>query len=462
MQSNNHNQTPSYYREHTRQQDGWTVLASPPAGPEPAIHNELPPPYTPVGAAVAPAVAPVAALAPAPVTGGVTLSFEIPINSNVIGATPVTRTKNYGRAVPFASGYTEICGVMGVDPTTAVVGYKWDNERANVPIHSLVNATDWNNCLEQGIGQTARARTRKVTCIIKNLNLPEETASGVNPTASKKRKAAATNSSDDRKTCDYTKEYRELKSHLSCMTHKDLCFVSTVDGHHHRVEPYHASLWAKKIYSLLTSFESVGNASAKRPPENVVFQDFFLPERKKARKTGPDASSNPCAPTIHVTVNTGGSGSGSSSGSVTKSPPRRSPLATITAASTNHDNIDNPGPASTPNPDIPASLYRSQSHILDENSISEGVHYPPVTDILQLIDDSGIFEGSAALTFPAIIFADTLRDYQITHVDHVALLDPEFYVDQTNMPVELATLFWEESITALGRAHKGKGRATEF
>ncbi|KAJ7465660.1 hypothetical protein FB451DRAFT_1179135 [Mycena latifolia] len=39
MQLNN----PSHYREHTRQQDGWTVLA-----PPPQETSELPPPYTPL------------------------------------------------------------------------------------------------------------------------------------------------------------------------------------------------------------------------------------------------------------------------------------------------------------------------------------------------------------------------------------------------------------------------------
>ncbi|KAJ7092225.1 hypothetical protein C8R44DRAFT_891269 [Mycena epipterygia] len=60
----------SYYREHTREQDGWTVLASPPAA-------ELPPPYTAEDHST-PAAAPVA---PA-----VTLPFEIQTNSNIIGA----------------------------------------------------------------------------------------------------------------------------------------------------------------------------------------------------------------------------------------------------------------------------------------------------------------------------------------------------------------------------------------
>ncbi|KAJ6525563.1 hypothetical protein DFH09DRAFT_1095612 [Mycena vulgaris] len=69
----------SHYREHTREQDGCTVLVPPPAtraGPD------LPPPYTP-----GPATASAAGALPAPTE--TTLDFNIPTNTNVIGATQV-------------------------------------------------------------------------------------------------------------------------------------------------------------------------------------------------------------------------------------------------------------------------------------------------------------------------------------------------------------------------------------
>ncbi|KAJ7358576.1 hypothetical protein DFH08DRAFT_802394 [Mycena albidolilacea] len=95
MRSNN--QTSSHYREHSRQQDGCTVLApGPPAGPE------LPPPYTPEAA-------PQRTSAAATTAGGVTLAFDVPINNNIIGATPVTQMVNFGRDILFAVNYTKIC-----------------------------------------------------------------------------------------------------------------------------------------------------------------------------------------------------------------------------------------------------------------------------------------------------------------------------------------------------------------
>jgi hypothetical protein len=77
-------------------------------------------------------------------------------------------------------------------------------------------------------------------------------------------------------------------------------------------------------------------------------------------------------PTIHVTVNTGPSGGNE----VTASPPRRSPLGTITAASVNADKAD-----------IPTSLYRSHSLVADgkENTRSDAICYPSVTEILQSV-----------------------------------------------------------------------------
>jgi hypothetical protein len=165
--------------------------------------------------------------------------------------------------------------------------------------------------------------------------------------------------------------YRPYEEFPACAQHiGDLCFISTVDGHHHRVDPEHVSLWAKEIVSLfclctycsiLTMFESAGNATSNRPLENITFQDYFLPGAKRARNTQSQSSTNPCAPTIHVTVNTGPSGGNK----VTASPPRRSPLGTITAASVNVDNAN-----------TPTSLYRSHSLVAKTPALMPSVTRP--------------------------------------------------------------------------------------
>ncbi|KAJ7672015.1 hypothetical protein B0H17DRAFT_1141303 [Mycena rosella] len=103
-----------YYREHTREQDGWTVLA-----PPPAAGGDLPPPYTPEAAPVVPP--PSAVLAS---TTALSLAFDVPINSNIVGAAPASRTTSFTRDASFAVAFIVICNMMGLDPSTARTGYK--------------------------------------------------------------------------------------------------------------------------------------------------------------------------------------------------------------------------------------------------------------------------------------------------------------------------------------------------
>ncbi|KAK7034200.1 hypothetical protein R3P38DRAFT_2772299 [Favolaschia claudopus] len=149
---------------------------------------------------------------------------------------------------------------MNIGVSAACIGYKWNKDPVNAPVNQLATHGDWEHCLEEGIGKTARARTKELLCVIRNLNLPG-TAPNTAPRAAaapaaesggKKRKADAspttTQSPGGRKTFDYTNEYRELKNHLACATHKgENCFVSPADGHHHRVDRYLTTLWAKEI-----------------------------------------------------------------------------------------------------------------------------------------------------------------------------------------------------------------------
>ncbi|KAJ7174308.1 hypothetical protein C8R46DRAFT_1214515 [Mycena filopes] len=368
----------NYYREHTAQQDGWTVLVPPPQNPPPLPENQgLPPPYTPEAVeTVAPAVA---------AATGTQLAFDVPTNTNVIGATQITRSKKYGRGVPFNTAFVELCETMGLETASAQIGYKWDKEKAAAPVRALATAADWDACLEHGIGLTARARTRQVTCIIHNLNPPEETPGLAK--RSKKRKGGEPSSPNGsalngRKTFEYTGEFRHLKSSLACAKHKGHCYIQP-DGNHKPVSLYELSLWAKEI--------SVGNAKPTRPPENIVFQEFFLPQRKRARtarKTPTPPSNNVGAPTIHVTVNTG-SGSPSTS-HLRSSPPARVPLGAITTATLNAANIERP---------------TFHSEVLSfSNDIGSSIHFPSVTNLLQSIDDSGDFEDSPVLPFPAVVF----------------------------------------------------------
>ncbi|KAJ7330560.1 hypothetical protein DFH08DRAFT_815453 [Mycena albidolilacea] len=396
------NNSSSHYREHTRQQDGWTVLVPP------AATAGLPPPYTPEDNALPAAVT----VAPAPTAAAtataVTLPFRIPTNSNFISAVPVTRAREYARDVPFAVAFPKICRIMGLASSRACLGYKWDNEKDNTPIHQLSNAGDRSHCLDSGIGMQSRARTR-TPYVLRFYSI----------LSGKKHKSSG-NSPDNKKTYNFTQEYCQLKKKLECAMHKgQLCFMSNVDGHHKEVDWDHASLWAKEI--------TMGHASFTKPPKNIIFQDYFLAGPKRActtRDTQADSSTNLCAPTIHVTVNTG---------------------STATA--------------NTNNADIPSSLYHAQPDMdIYASGSSNDIRYPMVIKVLQKIDDSGLFADSGELDFPAVVSADDLAHSQITHVDHIPVLDTSYYIEVIHMPAALAELFVDESLAAMGSAQKGKGQ----
>jgi hypothetical protein len=88
---------------------------------------------------------------------------------------------------------------------------------------------------------------------------------------------------------------------------------------------------------------------------------------------------------------------------------------------------------------------------------SNDIRYPMVIEVVQMIDNSALFADLGELDFPVIIFADDLAHSQITHVDHVPLLDTSYYVEVIHMPAALGELVVKESLAAMGRAQKGKG-----
>ncbi|KAJ7207921.1 hypothetical protein GGX14DRAFT_396123 [Mycena pura] len=210
-------------------------------------------------------------------------------------------------------------------------------------------------------------------------------------------------------------EYHELKEKLKCGKHSpQLCHVK-VDGHHHPVPPNDMTLWAKEICT--------GKATLTKPPEITSFSQYFCPGPcKRARTSAPTSLPTNNIPTIHVHINTG-------SMSIAEAPsPTRSPLSTITATVSHAENVE-----------MPLSLFHSQPNILDENNIPN--------------DDSSV------LTFPVVVFMDTLESLQITCANHVPIANADFYVDLVKMPLELAELFVEESMHVIGWAQKGKESA---
>jgi hypothetical protein len=114
----------------------------------------------------------------------------------------------------------------------------------------------------------------------------------------------------------------------------------------------------------------------------------------------------------------------------------------------------------------PVQQYANEANIAagSSNGIQPGyfdnfdpstVRYPHVMTVFEEIDATHEFDY---LEFPTTIFAESLRAYQITLVDQVALVDIQFFIDVIGMDKELALRFGQRSAVAAYRAEKGKAK----
>ncbi|KAJ7690100.1 hypothetical protein B0H17DRAFT_1134581 [Mycena rosella] len=90
--------------QHYREQDGWTVLA-----PPLAAGDDLPPPYTPEAASMVP---PPSAAPASTASTTLPLAFNVPINSNIVGAAPASRTTSFARDASYCG--VELGGAEGI------------------------------------------------------------------------------------------------------------------------------------------------------------------------------------------------------------------------------------------------------------------------------------------------------------------------------------------------------------
>jgi hypothetical protein len=153
----------------THQQDGWTVLSA-----ERLNDNDEPPPpydqppFTQVPRDDAPAQDNAPAAAADAVDNGRGIRFEIPINTDIIGAAQHTKYLHIFSNTSFEQAWNELCQNMELNPATAQLGYKYDNERVRDKLHELNDANDWRQCVKGALMQIKTARTRIVTCRIYN------------------------------------------------------------------------------------------------------------------------------------------------------------------------------------------------------------------------------------------------------------------------------------------------------
>lgn len=196
-------------------------------------------------------------------------------------------------------------------------------------------------------------------------------------------------------------------------------------------------------HMVIIYFQVHGRAELNRPPENIVFQEFFLPLKKRARAQYMSAS----IPEIHVHVNNHASPASTRT-------PSRTPLMSADKINTNsafnselmyspkksrHRTYRSVTPPS-PSPQ-PGSSAAAAAPVM--------IAYPTVLSILEAIDSTGRY---SSLDFPVVIFADELAAWSITNVSHVRILHQDFYISQIGMSTELAEEFVHMAAVAASRA----------
>ncbi|KAJ7586707.1 hypothetical protein C8J56DRAFT_891577 [Mycena floridula] len=258
---------------------------------------------------------------------------------------------------------------MGLDVLTAHLGYKYDNERHHDPDHSLNSAAEWRNVSRQ--------------------NPPENVAA-----ISKKRKSGGADS-DETDLCmaELTEKYRTLGAHLWCE-----CKAIT------RMSKTNIKLFGCKNGS------AHGRATLEHPPENIVFQDYFM--HKRQRRSNKSMTAQPSMSAVNVYVNTRpGQSSQShqvgttSQNSVTITSPPKSGRGTLTDSS--RQNLpDEAGTKTTP------------IEIVESPSPSSG--YPLVADIFCHMDNLPDFRN---LEIPPSTFATYLEhEWEHTTVKQAAIV----------------------------------------
>ncbi|KAJ7573642.1 hypothetical protein C8J56DRAFT_1129676 [Mycena floridula] len=417
---------PTHYRQITHQRDGWTCLEA----TEDQAHrgqapSDDPPPYTPrIHRHNARPVHPPPRAEESEDSDDdapINLRVEVPKRTNVISASVSLETIFLPSTTSFNDAFSRICTVMELDVQTAKIGYKYDKDLKRDPPHALNTSADWEDCVSKGKTQMASARTRVVTCKIENLNPPAIVAS---TSISKKRKHGALDDdpSDESKTAQRTALYRELVATLKCQKHEGrYCWVGS-DGECKQVDSYHRDLWITAIL--------MGHASIGRPPENIIFQDFFMNKRPRKARVSPESKAASNQPIIHITVNNPAPSNPASSLPVLKDSARV--------------NIDLSPHASSS--ETPIEIDESPNR------------YPEVSTILSEIEASGRFEA-LSVGVPFWTFTSALRDdFEIVTVDQAIIPDRNFYVDAVGMTPDLAECLISMSRAAV-RDVKGKGKA---
>ncbi|KIK24467.1 hypothetical protein PISMIDRAFT_98480 [Pisolithus microcarpus 441] len=97
------------------------------------------------------------------------LDFSVPQNTGVVGAVVTRSNLRLPCDISFVDFWDRLCAHMDLDPTEAVIGYKFSTDRVGDALRSLANENDLRVAIDHGQGLVHRARTCKIEVVIHNL-----------------------------------------------------------------------------------------------------------------------------------------------------------------------------------------------------------------------------------------------------------------------------------------------------
>ncbi|KAJ6456520.1 hypothetical protein C8R45DRAFT_795249, partial [Mycena sanguinolenta] len=196
--------------------------------------------------------------------------------------------------------FSRVHAQMGVNPETAVLGWKESAERRRDPYHRLSTPQDLKDALKQLLAlQRSLRRRRPVVMELVNLE--------VQPDGSATKKAEKAS-----ETVLTLPELEKVQAKLTCAEHPGKnrwCYImgpkSAHPGKHVEVGIDVVSLWARKIH------DGEANEDCVNPP-NILRLDELAERGRTREERSVRGHAQPALPPIHVHV---GPGSGSSADS---------------------------------------------------------------------------------------------------------------------------------------------------
>ncbi|VDC04641.1 unnamed protein product [Peniophora sp. CBMAI 1063] len=183
-------------------------------------------------------------------------------------ATLPFNTVRFKRSVPFHIFWSRVCSIMDLPEREALLGYKFDNDKARDLPRELSSDSHLREALNTGFDIQRHARTRVVSVSIHNLNPPHIAASHQPdaPESSRSRKRKHDARVNLENSSSFLCNMRALRQRWACAQHNgQWCYVDPCTGDHVTLDVAMLTHWAESIAKDVAGLES--------PPEMLRLND---------------------------------------------------------------------------------------------------------------------------------------------------------------------------------------------